>query len=249
MAIRDRIVAELSEVLDQTATDNRVRIGAAISLARLRRENGVQFLLDSLDRFEEAVEGGQIAEARLQDLTRLRISSQEALTASGSFVVDFLRERIAAEDAGPIIVWAAAKTMGELGVEESADRLGRYLTEKRENPEITLAEDGATSKPVVLENWEDPTEEAVAAMQDRLEVMAYPDYVRWTCALALGRIGGESASELLEEAESIETEFLRRLRANRELAEFRMREPVINGLIRRHEDVLFYIRLAQQEAE
>lgn len=256
--VRRDIIRHLSEVIDREKTDNRVRIGGAIALCQLQQANGVRFLLDRLDQFEEAVAEGEKSEAELRDLTSLRISAQEALTASGNFVVSYLQDRIRRRDAGPVIIWAAAKTMGELDVAESVDRLGFYLTKKRdpgpvqrEDGEsqvlpIALREDGSFAQPVVLENPENSGEEAVKGWQKKLEIMEYPGYVRWTCALALGRIGGQKAADYLEEAEQMEVRFLEKLRKNRQMPEFYRRAPVINSLIRRHEDVLFYIRLAQK---
>ncbi len=73
---------------------------------------------------------------------------------------------------------------------------------------------------------------------------SYPDYVRWTAAAALGRIGTEQALTALREVEQQEHGFLDRLRQNAARPDFHLRAPVISKVMRRHEDVLFYIRLA-----
>ncbi|MGD2175498.1 MAG: HEAT repeat domain-containing protein [Candidatus Brocadiaceae bacterium] len=247
IASRRTIIDELSKVLADEGVDNRVRIGAAIALCRLRQRNGVQYLLNELDRFQETVgEGTKLSESELQSLTELRIRAQEALTASGDYVVEFLRRRATSRDAGPIIIWAAAKTFGELGVEDAVAFLGRVLTQ-RKTPEIRVGPEGRLSKPVELEDWEKPDEEEVAEWQQKLEVFARPDYVRWAAAMALGQIGGKEAENLLREAADAEQELLEHLRRNRDSHEVRtyhLREPVIEGVMRKHEDVLFYIRLA-----
>ena len=72
------------------------------------------------------------------------------------------------------------------------------------------------------------------------------NFVRLTAANGLGNIGGQDARKFLQQAEEEENNFLAALEANRKTADFYKRAPVINGLIRRHEDVLFYIRLARQ---
>ena len=86
----------------------------------------------------------------------------------------------------------------------------------------------------------------MATDEDRLEIFAYPDYVRLTAAIALGSIGGDEARKFLQQAAEQESDFLSALAANKKTADFYKRAPVIDALIHRHEDVLFYIRLAQQ---
>ena len=273
-AIKITIIKELSAVLDDTGTDSRVRIGASISLCRLRQQNGVTFLLNELGGFEDAMSAGTMTEARRQDLTALRVRAQEALTQAGDYVVPFLMDKMKLEaklrpmtpeeqqaalkptgeaKPGNIIVWAAAKTMGELKVQDAIPYLGSYVTELKKNPDITIDAQGrmlADGKPadLALSNLEKPPEAEVTADQERLEIFAYPDYVRLTAAIALGNIGGEQSRQLLQKAEQAETGFLASLEASKKATDYYKRAPVIEGLIHKHQDVLFYLRLAQKPA-
>ena len=281
-AIKVTIIKELSAVLDDTSADSRVRIGASIALCRLQQQNGVTFLLNELAGFEEAISAETMTEARLQDLTALRVRAQEALTQAGDYVVPFLMDKMKLEaklrpmkpeeqkallaqtseaKPGNIIVWAAAKTMGELKVQDAIPYLGSYVTELRKDPEITIDAQGRMmagteanpqerkAMDLALSNLEKPPEAEVAADQERLEIFAYPDYVRLTAAIALGNIGGEQGRQLLQKAEQEETGFLGSLEASKKASDYYKRAPVIEGLIRKHQDVLFYLRLAQQPAQ
>jgi HEAT repeat protein len=298
------IVANLTEVLNDEDQDKRIRIGAAIALCQLKEERAVAYLLDELDRFQEAIKEENISETRLNDLTELRIGAQEALTASGEFVVPFLMERLRREAGvhelvselrastealkdgrlsaeqrrrlaelgvnvqevlgeggeegaaaliaetrskgpGPIIVWAAAKTLGELGVEDVVPFLRTYVTATT-SPEIPVGADGRIV-PKEETNWEDLDEDKAAAERSRLEPFDYPDYVRWTAAIALGQVGGEQAAEALRQAEQLESDLLGKLHKNRGLEGYFQRAPVVDGLIWQHEDVLFYVRNALEE--
>jgi HEAT repeat protein len=266
-AVRISLIQELTNVLDNTKEDSRVRIGAAIALCQLRQRNGVTFLLNQLAEFEKAISATSMTTAKLQDLTALRIHAQEALTQSGDYVVPFLMDEIKAERdtramtpqqladweksnnrKAPrnITVWAAAKTMGELKVEQAVPYLGIYVTELKKKPDITIDARGNMSKPMELKDYKNPDETEVAADEDLLEIFAYPDFVRLTAANALGNIGGDDAHKFLQQAEQQETAFLASLAANRKTADFYKHGPVIDALSHRHEDVLFYIRLALQ---
>jgi len=255
------IIQKLTETMDDKRVDNRVRIGAAIALCKLRQPAAVQYLLDELGKFQEVMaDPAKVSPARLRDLTSLRIRAQEALTASGDFVVDFLMDKVRDPEAGPIIMWAAAKTLGELRVAEAVQPLGRCLTAKRpltvarpakgKLPERILVDaEGRLTDPqgkvltdVALSDWNNPDEKEVADLQERMEEFLYPDYVRWTAALALGQIGGEEAVRLLKEGEAAEEDFIARLERNRQQKGFFRRAPAVLDLIRRHADVLFYIR-------
>ncbi len=259
------ILEMLESALESKGMDNRVRIGAAIALCRLRSQNGVDYLLEQLDQFQEKTRAeAKLSASELAGLTEARIRAQEALTASGDFVVNELMDRLRKQEQkpGPIIVWAAAKTLGELSVEEAVPLLAPYLLKERETapraagPEqgeepppdpITVGPEGRLSEPIQLENWDNPDEETVARLMDRMEIFDYPGYVRWTVAIALGRIGSDPAREALRKAARAEEDFLDRLRANKQLPEPYRRAALINGMIRRHQDVLFYIRRALQE--
>jgi HEAT repeat protein len=308
------IVRELSARLNDQGEDNRIRIGVAIALCKLRQTEGVTYLLDELSRFQQTVgEGSKLSASKLKDLTRLRIQAQEALTSSGSFVTaallekmsreqqvrraldeleasrqsveqgtvsptlqralsaikvattglekapyDTLVARVKEQEPGPIIIWAASKTLGELKVADAVPYLGEYMKAKHK-PVIALAEDGSLIVPapapgavpiaVQLTNWETPDEAEVAAVEANIEEFVYPDYVRWTAAIALGKIGDSQAVALLKEADALETDFTNRLGKNKGLKGFYMRAPVINGLLRTHEDVLFYIHRALAAAQ
>ncbi len=268
-ARRSEIIEVLTETMQDEGMDNRVRIGAAIALCKVRERVGVEYLLEELDRFQETVAGSaKISEAKLRDLTALRIRAQEALTESGEFVVDFLMARISRpqmvegpdgrripREAGPIIVWAAAKTLGELRVEKAVPALAKYLTTKGRPVEapadmeeglgqIRLTDEGTFTEPIELEDWQNPSDEQLQAWRWRIEEFKYPAYVRWTVALAFGRIGGEEAGAALREAEEAELDFIDRLQRNRDQSGFYRRAPLVNDLIEEHQEVLFYIRKA-----
>ncbi len=266
-AVKQGIIKELTTVLDDTGEDSRVRIGAAIALCRLKQHNGVAFLLNQLAEFEKAITATNMTAAKRQDLTALRIRAQEALTQSGQFVVPSLlgemkterqtrqmtAEQLTQWEAankrkapGNITIWAAAKTMGELKVQEAVPYLGIYVTETKK-PEISVDAQGNLSEPLALKDLQKPDETEVATDADRLEIFSYPDFVRLTAANALGNIGGSEAARFLKQAEQQETDFLARLDANRKTSDFYKHKPVIETLTRRHQDVLFYIRLAQQK--
>lgn len=236
------IRANLTEVLNDEDQDTRIRIGAAIALCQLREERAVAYLLDELDRFQEAIKQENISETRLNDLTELRIGAQEALTASGDFVVPFLMNRLREQKPGPIIIWAAAKTLGELGVEEVLPFLNTYVTATAA-PKTRVEADGQI---VTKEgtDWRELAEDKADELRASLESFTYPDYVRWTSAIALGQIGGKQAVASLRQAESLENDFLARLHANRRLKAYFERAPVLDPLIAQHEDVLFYVRQA-----
>ncbi len=251
--LRRRITEALNQTMDRGREDNRVRIAAAISLCRLRQDSGVEYLLTQLDRFQDIVGGEQrLSGSELDALKELRIRAQEALTASGEFVVEPLRQRLTAdEEPGPIIIWAAVKTFGELRVDDTVPLMRRFILDRREpteqRPLIEVREDGQLSVEVVLPNWQEPDEQEVRALIDELEPFRYPEYVRWTVANALRQIGGQEAEDILAEAAGEKQDFVDRLRANQDLRDYHMRAPVIEGLIARHEDVLFYVRLAMEQ--
>jgi len=273
-ANKAKVKQYLFAALDNTDEDIRIRIGAAIALCQLRQDRAVTFLLDQLNQFEEAIKAPNLSQARRDDLTELRIGAQEALTASGDFVVPFLMERLrekaAGKKPGPIIIWAAAKTLGELKVKEAVPFLGTYLSSQKP-PVITLAPNGDVAqinmgKPLDQESlaqigflsdkaregtvltaadmkdWKSLTDAQVTKARAMLDVFAYPDYVRWASAIALGRIGGADAVGLLRGGEKEEVAFLGALAKAKEQPDYFKRANVVDGLIGQHEDVLFYIR-------
>jgi HEAT repeat protein len=266
-----QIVRMLTEVLDDEEEDKRIRIGAAIALCQLRKEHAVRYLLSELDAFEEEFGAEGLSDAKRDDLTRLRIGAQEALVEAGDFAVPFLRERIRpAEDPGPIIIWAAVETLGELRVEDILSNLGIYMREPR-TPNLAIDDEGRIASrvtglgpadreklsfllgeddgAVVSQDWQDLTDEQAEQVRDLMEPFEYPDFVRWSSALALGKIGGPRAIETLQDAENLEMQFLERLRMNRQQAGFYERSNVVNGLVARHEAVLFYIRKTLESLE
>lgn len=236
------IVGDLTDVVKDEGEDKRIRIGAAIALCELKQEYGVKFLLDELEGFEEAIKKENISDERVDDLTALRIGAQEALVEAGDFVVPFLETRLATASS-PTIMWAGAKTLGELGRQEAVPLLTTYLTTQK-SPVITVDEAGRLSGEGADADWEALTPEQAAEVRARLEVFEYPDYVRWTSALALSRIGGSEAVRQLREGERAEVAFLGRLAKSKEGADYYRRAAVLDELIRHHEDVLFYIRRA-----
>lgn len=241
--LQRKIVSCLASMLENEDEDDiRIKIGAAIALCRLREVKGVRFLLDVLNKFQQDIET-ETDKGKLRDLAELRIRAQEALTASGDFVVPFLRAKMDEKDAGPYIIWAAAKTMGELGVRDDIHTLGRYVTEMK-RPEVAFGEDGALSHQVELENWSNPDEAAVKSWQEKLEVFNYPAQVRLTAAIALGQLGGDDALDALKRAEGAESDLLQRIEKNAAQRNFHTRAPVINAFKRSHENILFYLRRA-----
>jgi HEAT repeat protein len=252
---RVQAIRALSEVLpapsERGPAEPRIPIAASIALCRLRQRNGVGYLLDVLSDFEQMIaKEPDMAESKRHSLTELRVRAQEALTASGEYVVPVLQQQVHTAGAGPTIIWAAAKTFGELAVVDAVPFLGQALTQQRgEVPDaVTVARDGSLSQGFQLSDPANPTDEEVAVLMARLEEFAQPDYVRWTAATALGQIGGTEAVTFLDQAEAAEQDFLARLEANRQQKLFHARQPVITGLIRRHRDILFYVRLALEDA-
>ncbi|NLW50950.1 MAG: HEAT repeat domain-containing protein [Candidatus Brocadiaceae bacterium] len=244
------IIRELMQVVDGEQ-DNRIRIGAAIALCELKQQSGVKLLLDMLDKFEEDIGKAKSDEA-VADLTALRIGAQEALAESGEFVAPALTARLEGSPS-PTIIWAAAKTFGEIGHADAIPRLGKYLIEPkrprkdadgRPMPDITIEEDGRLGGQGADPDWTALSAAEIAETHARLEVFEYPDYVRWTAALALGRLGGREAAAFLRQAQEAERSLVERLAANRQRSGYFKRAPVLDEFARGHENVLFYIRRA-----
>jgi hypothetical protein len=185
-----------------------------------------------------------------------------------------LRETDPQKVPGPIIIWAACKTFGELKVNEAVPLLAVYLT-ARKSPEISIGPDGevvdiqlgrpwddaavadlgflfenpkpgAVPKAADMKDWQTLTDEQAAKVRTMLDVFRYPDYVRWTAGLALGDIGGADSASLLRQAEKEESDFLSVLAEVKAQKSYSRQANVIAGLITQHEDVLFYIREALQ---
>jgi HEAT repeat protein len=208
---------------------------AAISRThRLKPEAGVILVMTA---------DADMPKEELAGLTRLRVRAQEALTESGDYVVSFLMKRIQDKQASPTIIWAAAKTLGELRVAEAAPYLQDYLVSRRQ-PTVSLQPDGALGGAVPDGDWRELTPEEQDALVDDMEVFRYPASVRWTCAIALGRLGGPDSRAVLRDVEEAEQEFLARLRRNADRREYFQRAQVIEAAVARHEAVLFYIRRA-----
>jgi HEAT repeat protein len=241
---RAAINKDLASVMNNDSEDDRVRIGAAIALCQLKEAEAVQYLLGKLESSEEAIRKGDVSQAKRNDLIALRIRAQEALTQAGDFVVPFLMKKLrSAQPPGDIIVWAAAKTLGELRVDEVVPFLGKYLTSGKK-PRIPLSDDGHLSGDADSADWQALPEADAAKVREEIELFEYPHYVRWTCAIALGQVGGQRAGDLVKEAERAESEFLARLRKLAARKDHHRRANVIDPLMTRHEDVLFYIRQA-----
>ena len=157
------IGSSLKENLGNEKLDQRIRTGSAISLCWMRDSIGVDYLLGQLSKEE-----GTTAE--------VRIRAQEGLTSSGHFVVPFLLGGVKAADASDALRWAAAKTFGELEVDEAVPVLADFLTAAGRVP------------------------------GDAESAFRYRGSVRWTAAHALGQIGTGEALEVLKEALSAETD-------------------------------------------
>jgi hypothetical protein len=101
----------------------------------------------------------------------------------------------------------------------------------------------------VLQNWRDPDPAVVEQHLTRLRTFDYPDTVRKSAALALDRIGGEQAVEIMKEARAKEQALIDRLEANRLVPDFYRRAAVINAFQAQHEAVLFYLNSALRRRE
>jgi hypothetical protein len=305
--VKSGVVATMNQMLENEGeTDDRIKIGAAIALARLGRKEGVNHLLNELDQFQADI-AEETDRAKIEDLHALRIRAQEALAEAGKYgasrnmivtelttrAVEFekklpeLRNRIreitekltdlrAAEQSdtaqieeleaelaalkhqragGFTVLWAAAETLGELEVDAFVPNLGRYLNSTHE-PFIRVAEDGslrATSGDgqvnLVLENWRNPDPALVESKVERLRLFDYPASVRTSAAIALDKIGGSDAAQLLKEAQGKEQNLVQRLEANRSLPDYYRRASVIEAFRAQHESVLFYLNSALRRRE
>ncbi len=286
LPLRASVKTDLTAVMEDEDQDQRIQIGAAIALCEMKEKSAGDFLLKELDGFEEDIQDEKISETKLNNLTELRIGAQEALTGAGKFVVPMLLEMLGNDDdpPGPIIIWAATKTLGELRRREIVTDCGRYLTDQID-PAVTMDPGGDVTEinggrpieagtpedlealqtkfgvifeevvkgealsPADMKDWEDLAEADAQKVAELMEVFEQPDYVRWTAAIALGRIGGDRPRKLLLEAEEAEEAFLARLAAARERKDYYKRAAVVDHLARRHEEVLFYIRKAINELE
>ncbi|MHC4789121.1 MAG: hypothetical protein ACYS8K_07980, partial [Planctomycetota bacterium] len=245
--LRGRIISDLSEVMNDEKQDDRINIGAAIALSQLRQKRAVRFLLDELNKSEEAIRAGGVSDDQLNGLTELRIRAQEALTASGQFVVPFLMEKLRAADPGDIILWAAAKTLGELRVAEAVPFLGRFLTERRD-PQILITANGRLSGVEESADWRELSQEELSELQAQLEIFDYPDFLRTSCAIALGRMEQKEALNFLERARDVEVGLLSRVRAAMARRDAYKYAPVLEALIEEHDPVLFYVRRSLEGA-
>lgn len=173
--LRGRIIGSLKEILLTEGVDERVRIGCAISLSRLREMVGAEYLFAQLGALErEKGETPSTAE-EARALTGLRIGAQEALTLSGEFVVPSLIRAVQDPTTGDIMCWAAASTLGDLRVKKAASHLGALLM-ARTSPQAVRPR---SSDPVgkfpleeVEEDKEGPEAEYSAAMS-RLLLLAF----------------------------------------------------------------------------
>ncbi len=275
--LRETIGEGLKDILtwDKYKADIRVQIASAISLCRLRDRKGVDFLLLQLARTdrEQAGVGGapkDVDVARQRELTALRVRAQEALTASGDFVVSDLREALDNPDAGDITRWAAITTLGELGVAEARPRLIEVLTATVPASQAGPAR-GDLPAEIVLEGPDGPlridadraTVQTVALGGTDAPVPAHGKYVRQAAAQALGRIGGDAAAEALQEARTSHEALrgqLQRCLDQRAYAQLVPKEALdgdkkreargvlrdlCEKLLEEQEDVLFYIGKAQ----
>ena len=211
---RQKIIAGLGTELNARDTDKRIKIACAISLCRLQQEAGVLYLLNELDRLEPG-DVGASAESEL--LTELRIRAQAALTSSGQFVVPHLIEKVRDPNLGNVTAWAAATTLGELGVEQAVPHVGKMLTATvaLQSVEPRRGDPGEVLK-IETEKGDvqlEVSRRAIlqAALAPGTPVPARGLYVRIAAARALGQIGGEEATRFLTQAQSLDEELHARL--------------------------------------
>ncbi len=144
LPLRVSVKTDLTAVMEDEDQDQRIQIGAAIALCEMKEKSAVRFLLKELDGFEEDIQAENISETKLNNLTELRIGAQEALTGAGTFVVPMLLAELKddyGDPPGPIIIWAATKTLGELRRREIVTDCGRYLTDQI-SPAVTMDPEG-----------------------------------------------------------------------------------------------------------
>ncbi len=211
---RKKIVNVLSGMLEDDV-DSRVGIAASISLALLRQEVGVTYLLEKLQNLEETEDKAASednGEARTyatesEDITELRCRAQKALTASGDFVVPYLLSELKQGNTGRILAWAAMHTLGDLRVRKAVPYMSEMLTETQTADQVISQPDDppavtkVQTKAGVVEV--STTRAAVLGdiFGDQKVVPARALSVRMAAARALGRVGGENAVRALEEGE------------------------------------------------
>lgn len=212
--LRTEIKEVMEGIIEKDDPDDRVAIAASIALSQLQESVGVRYLLDKLEELTEM--GGEDSEEKSrtvepEEMTELRIRAQEALTTSGDFVVPHLMEKLEDGDTGRILSWAAARTLGDLRVDEAAPHMKEMLTNTVAAEQV---DPGANDPEEEIELATEDDSETLATdrasvlkkMFDDREVIPARDLsVRMAAARALGRIGGEGAAEALETAEERET--------------------------------------------
>jgi len=261
--LRRAIREALRKQLGNERADVKLRIACAIALCRLEDAEGVQYLLAQLGSLEQAAAGEQ-------ELTELRVRAQEALTASGKFVVPYLIAALRKPDAGEITRWAAAKTLAELRVKEATADLARLLTATTSAADVQPRPSDPVFKLRISGRREpfEPTRRTVleAVFGNEPVIPESHPSVRIAAAFALGRIGGEEALSALRRALTLHqsvrdrvAEFLRHRRtyelvppeATDEKQKSAARDAIAalcECIIREQERVLFYIRLGLKTA-
>ena len=273
--------------------DVRIQIACAISLCHMREKEGVQFLLAQLiaidereaarlkliaspdgdSKAEAAKDPGALDPVTREALTELRVRAQEALTESGDFVVQPVLAALRDEKAGDITLWAATKTLGDLGVAEARPDIVRLLTATQPAGEV-IAVAGATAAihGAVVDTEVDGEKEKLRIdramlLADALgsadaPVPAGGQYVRRAAAEALGHIGGPDALQALRQARRLHEDVRDKMlpyaekRAYSELVPKDVAEAqrskalgdlgeLCDMIVHEQEGVLFYIRKAQ----
>lgn len=215
--VKQSIIDVLRDVLEDSDVDSRIAIASSISLSLLKQETGVTYLLGKLQELEKAGDKEHAEEESKtyakepQDITELRCRAQEALTASGDFVVPYLLEELKKGDTGRIFAWAAMYTLGDLRVTEAVPYMDEMLTSTHIADEaMSYARDPERVTEVTVENEDEKqkvqTNRTTVYEQifgDENVVPARALSVRMAAARGLGRVGGDEAARALEESEQL----------------------------------------------
>lgn len=189
----------LHDILDDARMAGRIQIAAAISLSLMQEEKGITFLLSQLDELD--------AEVDRTELIALRISVQEAMEASGDFVVPFLIKALQDPRAGDITRWASAYTLGRLEDRSSVPILAGLITStvgisELEGPADAAAVevDTANGKVVVPVNRQAIVKSAFGS---GTAVPKYGPGIRIAAAKGLGRVACDMSLEALRESRQL----------------------------------------------
>jgi len=170
--LKDKILSTLKKMLTAEGVDNPIRIACAISLCRLREVEGVTYLLAQLESLEAGAKDQKAADA--QALTELRIRAQEALTSSGEFIVPYAENALKTERVGEVTAWAAARTLGELRIEEAVPQIAPLLTSTAKASRIQAPKEDPTGEfPLLPKALAEKGETYEQAGEMRVELMSF----------------------------------------------------------------------------